>query len=131
MSVGDIKRLSPLVRALLNDKLRVAHPEDPTVKGISHVMWTGPARDPQANARNAVFYGDAAIDPSPSGTGTPALSNPNWAAASSPRCSMAWSRHGRAPSWTITQSHGDSNSSPFRTESWRLWPPQQTWVTLR
>ncbi len=72
MSVGDIKRLSPLVRALLNDKLHVAHPEDPTVKGISHVMWTGPARAAEADARNAVFYGEAAIDRSPCGTGTSA-----------------------------------------------------------
>jgi len=36
------------------------------------VMWTGPAHDPAADARNAVFYGERAIDRSPCGTGTSA-----------------------------------------------------------
>ena len=35
-------------------------------------MWTGEPRDPRAHARNAVFYGDKAIDRSPCGTGTSA-----------------------------------------------------------
>jgi 4-hydroxyproline epimerase len=35
-------------------------------------MWTGPARDPKAHGRNAVFYGEKAIDRSPCGTGTSA-----------------------------------------------------------
>jgi 4-hydroxyproline epimerase len=35
-------------------------------------MWTGKPRDPKAHARNAVFYGDRAIDRSPCGTGTSA-----------------------------------------------------------
>ena len=35
-------------------------------------MWTGKPRDPCAHARNAVFYGDKAIDRSPCGTGTSA-----------------------------------------------------------
>jgi len=39
---------------------------------VSHVMWTGKPRDPRAHARNAVFYGDKAIDRSPCGTGTSA-----------------------------------------------------------
>ncbi len=48
------------------------HPEDPTIRGVSHVMWTGKTLDPQASGRNAVFYGDKAIDRSPCGTGTSA-----------------------------------------------------------
>jgi 4-hydroxyproline epimerase len=35
-------------------------------------MWTGAPRDPRADARNAVFYGERAIDRSPCGTGTSA-----------------------------------------------------------
>ena len=35
-------------------------------------MWTGRPRDPTGHARNAVFYGDKAIDRSPCGTGTSA-----------------------------------------------------------
>ena len=36
------------------------------------MLWTGAPRDRQADARNAVFYGDKAIDRSPCGTGTSA-----------------------------------------------------------
>jgi len=41
-------------------------------KGLSHVLWTGKPLDPNSTARNAVFYGDKAIDRSPCGTGTSA-----------------------------------------------------------
>jgi 4-hydroxyproline epimerase len=72
LSPGDIQRLSPELRRRLNAQLEVVHPDDPTIRGVSHVQWTGPARDPRAHARNAVFYGAAAIDRSPCGTGTSA-----------------------------------------------------------
>lgn len=69
---GDIQRLSPIVRQLMNDKYDFVHPEQPEISGLSHVMWTGKAKHPEADARNAVFYGDKAIDRSPCGTGTSA-----------------------------------------------------------
>jgi 4-hydroxyproline epimerase len=72
LSALDILRLSPELRRRVNQAVVIAHPEDPTIAGISHVMWTGPARDPKAHARNAVFYGTGAIDRSPCGTGTSA-----------------------------------------------------------
>jgi 4-hydroxyproline epimerase len=50
----------------------MVHPEDPSIKGVSHVMWTGAPRDKKAHGRNAVFYGERAIDRSPCGTGTSA-----------------------------------------------------------
>ena len=50
----------------------MVHPEDPTIRTVTHLMWTGPARDPKAHGRNAVFYGEKAIDRSPCGTGTSA-----------------------------------------------------------
>ena len=34
--------------------------------------WDGEVKDPESSARNAVFYGDKAIDRSPCGTGTSA-----------------------------------------------------------
>jgi 4-hydroxyproline epimerase len=71
-SAADLVRLSPLLRARLNAKMDVVHPEDPTIRGVSHILWTGAPRDPTATARNAVFYGDKAIDRSPCGTGTSA-----------------------------------------------------------
>ncbi|MGB5436499.1 MAG: 4-hydroxyproline epimerase, partial [Maribacter sp.] len=48
------------------------HPEDQTINGVSHILWTGDTISPEATARNAVFYGDKAIDRSPCGTGTSA-----------------------------------------------------------
>jgi 4-hydroxyproline epimerase len=72
MSAGEVLRLSPIVRRLLNDKIEPVHPENETIRGVSHVMWTGKPRTTRAHARNAVFYGDKAIDRSPCGTGTSA-----------------------------------------------------------
>jgi 4-hydroxyproline epimerase len=72
MSAGEVLRLSPIVRRLLNEKIQPVHPENGSIRGVSHVMWTGAPRDKRAHARNAVFYGDKAIDRSPCGTGTSA-----------------------------------------------------------
>ena len=72
LSAGEVQRLSPIVRNLMREKLEPVHPENPTIRGVSHVMWTGKPRDPKAHGRNAVFYGDRAIDRSPCGTGTSA-----------------------------------------------------------
>lgn len=69
---ADILRLSPLLRRALNDAVEMVHPEDPTIRGVSHILWTGAPSKPEADARNAVFYGDKAIDRSPCGTGTSA-----------------------------------------------------------
>ncbi|CAN5413246.1 4-hydroxyproline epimerase [soil metagenome] len=60
------------VRQRLNDLYTFQHPEDPTINGLSHLLWTGNTIDSNATARNAVFYGDKAIDRSPCGTGTSA-----------------------------------------------------------
>ena len=76
LTPGDILRLSPLLRAAVNDAVEIAHPDNPTIRGVSHILWTGrPTKPPEqggADARNAVFYGDKAIDRSPCGTGTSA-----------------------------------------------------------
>jgi 4-hydroxyproline epimerase len=71
-SAGQIQRLSPELRRRLNEVVEVAHPENPTIRGVSHIQWTGRPKSPRAHARNAVFYGDKAIDRSPCGTGTSA-----------------------------------------------------------
>ncbi|GAB4071244.1 4-hydroxyproline epimerase [Ancylobacter sonchi] len=71
-TAGDLVRMSPALRAALNAKYEFVHPEKPEIRGLSHILWTGAARDPEAHARNAVFYGDKAIDRSPCGTGTSA-----------------------------------------------------------
>jgi 4-hydroxyproline epimerase len=70
VSAMDIQRLSPVIRRLINDKYEFVHPENPTITGLRHVLWAGKAHHPEAHARNAVFYGEKAIDRSPCGTGT-------------------------------------------------------------
>ena len=60
------------LRKNINAKYQFVHPENPTINGCSHVLWTGKTIDPTSTARNAVFYGDKAIDRSPCGTGTSA-----------------------------------------------------------
>ncbi len=72
MSASDILRISPLVRERLNAKYRFEHPLDPRINTVTHLEWTGKPRLPGSDARNAVFYGDQAIDRSPCGTGTSA-----------------------------------------------------------
>lgn len=63
---------SRVLRNRINDQYSFVHPEDPNIRGLSHIQWTGATLDPTSTARNAVFYGDKAIDRSPCGTGTSA-----------------------------------------------------------
>jgi len=72
ISVDWLLRWSPVLRRRINEIVEVVHPDDPTIRGVSHVQWTGAPRDPTAHGRNAVFYGARAIDRSPCGTGTSA-----------------------------------------------------------
>lgn len=60
------------LRKNINAKYSFVHPENPTINGCSHILWAGKTIDPTSTARNAVFYGDKAIDRSPCGTGTSA-----------------------------------------------------------
>lgn len=60
------------LRKNINAKYTFVHPQDATINGCSHILWTGAVIDPTSTARNAVFYGDKAIDRSPCGTGTSA-----------------------------------------------------------
>jgi len=67
---SDILRWSPKLREAFRTKYSFVHPENPAINGLSHVLWTGTPTHPEAHAKNAVFYGDKAIDRSPCGTGT-------------------------------------------------------------
>ena len=71
-SAGQLIAWSPVVRQRLNEKYSFEHPENPGINRLSHMLWTGKPAHPEADARNAVFYGDKAIDRSPCGTGTSA-----------------------------------------------------------
>lgn len=79
---GQVLRFSPLVREAVNRLVECIHPLEPTVRGASHVLWTGNDQTTLATKTqsasqpydgiNAVFYGDKGIDRSPCGTGTSA-----------------------------------------------------------
>ena len=60
------------LRKNINAKYTFVHPEDETINGCSHILWAGEVLDKTSTARNAVFYGEKAIDRSPCGTGTSA-----------------------------------------------------------
>jgi 4-hydroxyproline epimerase len=72
LGAAEILRLSPQIRRIVNGAHSFVHPENPTIRGLSHIMWTGAPRAKGAHGRNAVFYGEKAIDRSPCGTGTSA-----------------------------------------------------------
>ena len=72
LGAARILSLSPVVRSLMRAALEPVHPLDSTIRGVSHVMWTDKPKSAGAHGRNAVFYGDRAIDRSPCGTGTSA-----------------------------------------------------------
>jgi 4-hydroxyproline epimerase len=72
MPVTEIQRLSPLVRKAAQDKVAPVHPEDSRIRDVTHIQWADKPRTARAHARNAVFYGDKAIDRSPCGTGSSA-----------------------------------------------------------
>lgn len=68
-------QLVSMARALrknINSKYQFVHPQDPTIHSCSHILWCGEVLDKSSTARNAVFYGEKAIDRSPCGTGTSA-----------------------------------------------------------
>ena len=62
------------IRDKINKKYseKFIHPYDESIKNVSHILWTGKVIDSKSSSRNAVFYGDKAIDRSPCGTGSSA-----------------------------------------------------------
>ena len=72
LGAARIIELSRTVRTLVREQLEPVHPLDPSIRGVSHVLWADVPRGDGADGRNAVFYGERAIDRSPCGTGTSA-----------------------------------------------------------
>lgn len=71
-TASQLISMSGELRDRLNEKYSFVHPENETICGLSHIEWTGQTIEEASTARNAVFYGDKAIDRSPCGTGTSA-----------------------------------------------------------
>jgi 4-hydroxyproline epimerase len=72
LGAARLVALGARVRAAVRELFDPVHPNDPTIRGVSHVLWADRPRGAGADGRNAVFYGDKAIDRSPCGTGTSA-----------------------------------------------------------
>ena len=70
----ELISMSRKLRIKINEKYPnyFIHPENASINGVSHLLWTGETISEKAHGRNAVFYGDKAIDRSPCGTGTSA-----------------------------------------------------------
>lgn len=72
LGASRIVELSRTIRAMVRDVYQPVHPTEPSICGVSHVLWADTPRGDGADGRNAVFYGERAIDRSPCGTGTSA-----------------------------------------------------------
>jgi 4-hydroxyproline epimerase len=75
----DIVRWSPKLRNAFNKRHKFSHPDNPDINVMKHILWAGKPTKPNSNARNAVFYGEKAIDRSPCGTGSSARMAQLWA----------------------------------------------------
>ena len=71
-SADQLVAYARTLRQKVNQQHQFVHPENPSIHSCTHILWTGAVLDKNATARNAVFYGDKAIDRSPCGTGTSA-----------------------------------------------------------
>ncbi|PAW94755.1 hydroxyproline-2-epimerase [Mucilaginibacter sp. MD40] len=71
-SAGQLIAWSRVLRERINELYTFVHPQNPTINTCTHILWAGKTLSEDATARNAVFYGDKAIDRSPCGTGTSA-----------------------------------------------------------
>lgn len=71
-TAAQLISISGPIRKSINEAAEFIHPQDRNINGCSHIMWTGKPKKQDSDGRNAVFYGNKAIDRSPCGTGTSA-----------------------------------------------------------
>ncbi|MFY0603114.1 MAG: 4-hydroxyproline epimerase [Flavobacteriaceae bacterium] len=73
-TASKIIQFSQIIRDRINKKYpnMFIHPENETIRNVTHLLWTGDTLEETSSGRNAVFYGEKAIDRSPCGTGTSA-----------------------------------------------------------
>ncbi|HEY9554242.1 4-hydroxyproline epimerase [Allosphingosinicella sp.] len=72
LGAARIVELSRAIREMVQAVYEPVHPLEPGIRGVSHVLWADQPKGEGADGRNAVFYGERAIDRSPCGTGTSA-----------------------------------------------------------
>ena len=69
---GELVKAGIAIREAVNTQIRVQHPEEAFIEGLTHVEFFGEPAHPEAHARNAVVIPPGSIDRSPCGTGTSA-----------------------------------------------------------
>lgn len=69
----NVRRMGVEICASLASTVVPEHPTDPTITGVSGVIFTGPPQDPEAHLRNVTVDSSGAIDVSASATGTSAV----------------------------------------------------------
>ena len=72
LGASRLVELGRTVRSLVREAYEPVHPLEPTIRGVTHVLWADAPKGEGADGRNAVFYGERALDRSPCGTGTSA-----------------------------------------------------------
>jgi 4-hydroxyproline epimerase len=124
-TAGDLIRWSPVVRKRLNELYEFQHPTEPNIKGLSHLLWTGDTISPEADARNAVFYGNKAIDRSPCGTGTSARMA-QWAAKGKLKVSDSFIHESIIGSQFIGKVEAETTCGPYPA----IIPSIQGWAKI-
>lgn len=124
-AAADLIRWSPVIRTRLNEKYTFQHPTEPHIQGLSHLLWTGDTINPNAKARNAVFYGDKAIDRSPCGTGTSARMA-QWAAQGKLAIGEPFIHESIIGSQFIGRIEGKTSCGPYQA----IIPSIQGWAKI-
>lgn len=124
-SASQLIQWSPVIRKQLNEQHTFVHPEDPNIKGMSHMLWTGKTLSPEADARNAVFYGDKAIDRSPCGTGTSARMA-QWAAKGKLKLGDTFVHESIIGSQFVGKVEAETECGPFKA----IVPSIQGWARI-
>lgn len=124
-SASQLIQWSPVIRKQLNEQHSFVHPEDPNINGMSHLLWTGKTISPEADARNAVFYGDKAIDRSPCGTGTSARMA-QWAAKGKLKVGDTFVHESIIGSQFVGRVEEETECGPFKA----IVPSIQGWARI-
>ncbi|MEC0256710.1 proline racemase family protein [Paenibacillus lautus] len=69
---SDIVRLAIKIREAINREVEVVHPENPVIRGLTHIEFYSDSESLSARCRNTVVVPPGGIDRSPCGTGTSA-----------------------------------------------------------
>lgn len=69
---GQLLEWGREVQRLVNATFEVVHPDDASIHGVKHCMWTGYPLSPDSDGRSVVIAGADLVDRSPCGTGTSA-----------------------------------------------------------